>query len=182
MASGYLAPGLARRLLWETINLVETSNWTCLRTTLTSSTSQEEDDTEARRVIEAEFDLTVLQEQTAAVRGQLLTYGLAEHAHRPSGPYAPINAVDLSNMQQFYRLMMKRASTFERYYCTHRKCDADFTRVDALLRHERSCQKSKTRVDNSARADASLLRGGNSLRAERQSADAEEDWMSGISS
>lgn len=184
VASGYLAPGLARRLLWETINLVETSNWACLRTTPTSLTSQEDEDNEARRAVESEFDLAVLQDQTAAVRVQLLNHGLEERAHPPSGPYVPINAVDLSHSQQFSRLLMKRALTFERYCCSHRKCDADFTRVDALIRHERTCHKSKGKTSSAAHTEsgAAALRGVDSARGRRRSAEVEDDWLSGISS
>ncbi|KAG8866751.1 hypothetical protein FRB97_003754 [Tulasnella sp. 331] len=182
VASGYLTPALARRLIWETINLVETSNWSCLQTTLTSSINLEEDEKAAKRAVEAEFDLKVLREQTAAIRAQIIRYGDEERAHPQSGPYNPINAVDLSNASQFSRLMIKRASTFERYYCSHRRCDADFTRVDALIRHERSCHKSKAGTNSAARAEAGPLGRGDSGPVQRQSAEAEDDWISSTSS
>ncbi|KAG8844969.1 hypothetical protein FRB96_002769 [Tulasnella sp. 330] len=182
VANGYLTPGLARRLVWETIDLVETSNWSRLQATSTASTNPEEYDEEARRAIEVEFDLTVLQEQTTAIRAQLLNFGLEEVVHPPSGPHTLINAVDLSNAPQFARLMMKRAVTFERYYCSNRKCGADFTRVDALHRHEKSCYKSRPRprANSTARVEAGPLIHGDS--AYDNSVETEDDWMLSISS
>ncbi|KAG8990480.1 hypothetical protein FRB94_013358 [Tulasnella sp. JGI-2019a] len=154
VTSEYLAPGLARRLLWETVNLVETSNWSCLHPASSSPTAPHDAIAEqgdiAKLTVETEFNLTVLQEQAAAVRTQLINYGREERAGPPSIPSAAIAAVDLSHLQEFARLTLKRASTFERYYCAHRRCEADFTRVDALIRHERTCHKLRGKRDGVA--------------------------------
>lgn len=167
---------LARRLLWESIRVVETSDWSCLymedeaqiqsqsidspapttavaikaQITAGEISSQQAAQSVyvpkslAQSRVEMEFDVDVLKRQAGEVKKALLALGAAEKIDDTDDPApeysgkdqaATIVPVDLSHAEVFKRLAMKRAWTFERYFCPERSCDVDCTRLDALLRH-----------------------------------------------
>ncbi len=93
----------------------------------------------------------------------------------------PIVPVDLSQVTVFQRLAMKRAWTFERYFCPERSCDVDFTRLDALLRHchnshGESKKKSKA-VGNSGATEGSSSKGKAAKGKRKESEFDGEEWM-----
>ncbi|KAG8904154.1 hypothetical protein FRB99_002171 [Tulasnella sp. 403] len=156
VAGHRLALGSARRLLWETIRLVEASDWACLYPPESAWWSPGGGLSDwnanyeyASNKVREEFDVAVLKQQAKEVKGRLFAIGKEEPSPDTVASTSPptlhrIAAVDLSTYHQFSRLAEKRAVTFERFYCSHSKCDSDFTRMDALVRHHRTChQKGK---------------------------------------
>ncbi len=100
--------------------------------------------------VRQEFNLVTLEQETQAVRQLLVSAGAAEFNQARdvgdslAGPRGiRITPVDLGPFHHFRRLAMKRAVTFERFYCRHPRCEVDFTRMDALVRHRRTCHKPK---------------------------------------
>jgi hypothetical protein len=107
---------------------------------------------ECKKRVEEEYNLNILREQCDAVQALLVndrSYGTQPTAQsamstlNPTSRSTTIPLIDLAPFHQFRRLAEKRASTFERYFCTNSGCGMDFTRVDALMRHSRICQVGK---------------------------------------
>ncbi|KAG8932474.1 hypothetical protein FRC02_001098 [Tulasnella sp. 418] len=159
VSASCLTLGLARRLLWETCRLIEEKDWACLflthpattaEKTITNSPTFEQSKAhrtqhnyaEATRKVQEEFDIDVLTYQAAAVRESLKAAPFSNH-HASGAQLTPVPLVDLSSYHQFSRMAMKRAKSFERYFCTDPGCEVDFTRLDALLRHSRTCHNPK---------------------------------------
>ncbi|KAG8946632.1 hypothetical protein FRC04_011526 [Tulasnella sp. 424] len=144
VTSGRISIGCARRILWETIRLIEASDWGVVYSPPIPSNQLMEVDwaqsyEEAGKWIAAEFDVDVLRQQAQAVKEALYELGRQEEQLNPD--QKRISPVELQQYQQFVRLASKRAASFERFYCTHPNCDADFTRADALARHCRTCHE-----------------------------------------
>ncbi|KIO29930.1 hypothetical protein M407DRAFT_20991 [Tulasnella calospora MUT 4182] len=146
LTSGRISVGSARRVLWETIRLIEASDWGVVYSSHMPSNQLMEVNwaqnyEAAGRQIAAEFDVEVLRQQAQAVKDTL--YELGRHEEPLPPDQKRIFPVELEQYQQFVRLATKRAATFERFYCTYPNCDADFTRADALARHCRTCHEKE---------------------------------------
>lgn len=144
VTSGRISIGCARRILWETIRLIEASDWGVVYSPPIPSNQLMEVNwaqsyEEAGKWIATEFDVDVLRQQAQAVKEALYELGRQEEQLNPD--QKRISQVELQQYQQFVRLASKRAASFERFYCTHPNCDADFTRADALARHCRTCHE-----------------------------------------
>ncbi len=193
VSNNILNMSLARRLLWETCRVVESDDWGCLYLEIGVEESGQVDRVkaqiasgeisshqaaasvfvgrdEARHRVEAEYDITTLKEQADAAKRALIDQGELEMARSPAG-FPPsgfaIRPVDLSLFPLFKRMAMKRASTFERYFCPEKNCEVDFTRLDALLRHSKNSHGAggkKIRGGNKGRRDASVGGAGSSKR------------------
>lgn len=205
---------LARRLLWESIRVVESSDWSCLYIEDLESGENAESSlapleqvksqiaageisshhaaqsvyvpkSKAEKRAEAEFDLGVLRNQAALVKEALLGLGQAEQAQSSPIKIVP---VDLNQAQVLHRLAMKRACTFERYFCPERSCDVDFTRLDALLRHcqnshgegkkKKEAEREKAKKDR-MRIKSKGVKGRNDKGKGRKKRDhhSDEDWL-----
>ncbi|KAG9017629.1 hypothetical protein FRB90_000422 [Tulasnella sp. 427] len=144
VTSGRISLGCARRVLWETIRLIEASDWGVVYSPPVPSNQLVEINwaqnyEEAGKQIAAEFNVDTLRQQAQAVRSALYELGKCEE--QVQSDQKRITPVDLEQYQQFARLASKRATSFERFYCPHPTCEADFTRADALARHCRTCHE-----------------------------------------
>ncbi|KAG8924377.1 hypothetical protein FRC02_010467 [Tulasnella sp. 418] len=186
VAESRLSLGLARRLLWETCRLVEKSDWSCLY--VRNETTDDENGTanlakkvkaqiaaglisshqgatavylsmaEAKKRVEEEFDIPVLEHQGAVVKALLTkTPGSQPGNSNPNTHFIP--DIDLSPYTMFKRLSLKRAATYERYFCPEKGCNIDFTRLDALIRHGRNCHNEKVKKERKQNAKLNRKKG-----------------------
>ncbi|KAG8881774.1 hypothetical protein FRB97_009109 [Tulasnella sp. 331] len=206
--------GLARRLLWESIRVVETSDWSCLyieenqrdnspapttaiaikaKISAGEISSQHAAQSvyvqrsQAEKRIETEFDIDVLKRQAEEVKKALLALGVGETANGSENPSSSgtcqkpvIVPVDLGQAEVFKRLALRRAWTFERYFCPERSCDVDFTRLDALLRHCHNShgEKKKKRAEREdvKRGRKPVSASGKARKGKLRKDDSEAEW------
>lgn len=170
--------GLARRLIWETIRVIETNEWTSLyvdanRTQIRQSIEGVKQQMatgeisshqaaasvflskeEAQQRIELEFpDLDQLRDEAKLARAEMLTLEVTPEsaATVADGNNPAISPIDMDAFPMFSRVALQRAFTFERYFCPEKNCDVDFTRLDALLRHSKHSHKAGKKSRGSKR-------------------------------
>ena len=170
-----LSLGLARRLLWETCRIIEQADWSCLYVRNEQVLAERQGESaqgiqskmaaglisshqgaasvflsseEARKEMSEEFDLEVLQHEGASVKSLMLAWVIPNPPTNETCRQAfPLPNLDLAAFPLFRRLALKRAATYERYFCPEPGCEIDFTRLDALLRHGRNCHSKDGKSD-----------------------------------
>lgn len=91
----------------------------------------------ALNLVHDEFDIPSLMRQALEVKDILMGLG---DTRGEQYPYIPV--VDLAQYAEFERMAVKRSVTHERFYCRTEDCSKDFTRMDALVRHLRTCHSA----------------------------------------
>jgi hypothetical protein len=205
--------GLARRLLWETCRIIEQSDWSCLffrntQTTVSGTFHRNSKDIqsqvaaglisshqgaasvfltreEAHKRITEEFDLETLRHEGSKVKSLMMTWTIAEPPTAEDCKSAfPLPMLDLQPYPLVRRLAMKRALTYERYFCPEPGCDVDFTRLDALLRHGRNCHSKDTKSGKATKKTKQERRSVSGskphikgkMRDEDSESEQEDDW------